>query len=124
MDAGVFVGSRHVVDVPALLFVVTDEADRRRGRERDVDVRLHLMTRAPVTHLVGLEVVARRELGWVRLVGDDADRARLGTRAIQGTLGPFENLDPLDVIEMNIGRAVDGGHRLLIEIGADARLRS
>ncbi len=124
LDTGARVGSRDVADIAAVLLVITDKAHCHRIRDGHVGVGLCFVPRASVTDAVHLHIVARRELRRIRLVGDDAHGARLGTRTVQRTLGSLEDLDALNVIEMHIGGPVDGGHRLLVEIGADTRLRS
>ena len=67
-------------------------------------------------------VVAGPEALRIGFVGDDADGARLRACAVQRPLWSLQHFDALDVIDVNVYRAVDGRHRLLVEISADARL--
>lgn len=59
----------------------------------------------------------------VRFVGNDADRACLGTRAVERTLRPGEGLDALDVIHVQIDRTENRRDGLFIQIRTDARQR-
>ena len=69
-------------------------------------------------------LVAGRERARIGLVGDDADRARFGARAVQRALRTRERLDARDVVDVDVERALDRGDRLLVEIHADARQRA
>ena len=124
LDAGVGIGAGDVVDVAAVVLVPADQANGGNRRQRNVDEALGLPAVSAVLNVVGIDVVARLEFGRIRLVGDDPDRARLGARAVQRALRPLQDLDALYVVDMHVDRAVDGGHRLLVEISADARLRA
>ena len=59
----------------------------------------------------------------ISVIGDDADGAGLRARAVERALRAGERLDARDVVEVQIEVALDGGDRLFVEIGADARLR-
>src|SRR5260370_9136774 len=108
LNTCVRVGAGDVVDVSAIVFVPADEADRGDRRQRNVDESLDRPAGAAVVDSIGVEVVTCLELGGVRFVGDDADGARLGARTIQSALRSFENLDPLNVIQVNVDQPFDG----------------
>src|SRR5271170_2646010 len=106
------------------MLIPGDETHRGPWRERDVDESLGRPALSAVSDRLAAEVVAGFELARVRLVGNDADGTRLRTRAIQRALRAFEHLDPLNVVHMHVNGAVDGRHRLLVEVGADGGLRA
>ncbi len=61
----------------------------------------------------------------IRLVGNEADRPTLGARAIQGSLRPAQNLDPVDVDQPGLRVTLvprDGDDRNLVHIDADGRI--
>src|SRR5437763_16713922 len=78
---------------------------------------------ALATERVARESVARLEGGSVRLVGNDAHRARLRARAVERALRTGERLYALDVVDVDVERTLDGGDRLLIQVHADTRQR-
>src|SRR5437763_13547295 len=73
---------------------------------------------ALATERVTRESVARLEGGSVRLVGDDAHRARLRARTVERALRSRERLHALDIVDVDVERTLDGRDRLLIEIHA------
>src|SRR5207253_10714205 len=93
----------YVVDVTATLVVVDHAANRQRVRnqgqvEHGRDVGIGVATgRDPVTG--GDTTLGHVDLRFVR---DVANRAGLGPRAEQGSLGPFEDFNALEVRRVNI----------------------
>ena len=123
-DTGRRVGASDVADEATVVLVPANQPDGGHGRQRQVHEAFRGPAGAVFEDLVKAEVIAGGELRRIGLVGDDADRACLGARAIQGALRPLKDLDASNVIDMHIDRAVDGRQRLLIEVGADAGLRA
>ena len=76
-----------------------------------------------MSHRVAAEVVGGGEVRGVGLVGDDADGARFRACAVEGALRALQHFDARDVVDVNVDGAVDGRDRLLVQIGADGRLR-
>ena len=124
-DACIDIGAGDIIDVAGIVLVPADETYGRDRRERDIDESFGLpaLSTAVGNRIAG-QIVARFELGRVRLVADDADGARFRTCTVQGALRSFQHFYPLDVIHMHVDRAVDRRHRLLVEIRADGRLRT
>ena len=114
---------RDVVDEAAVVLGPPHQTDRGVGGERHVDKALGDVA-ALAAHRVTLQVIAGLEAAEVRLVGDDAHRAGLGAGAVEGALRTRQGLDALDVVDVQVERALDGGDRLLIEVHADARQRT
>ena len=116
--------SGHVVDETRIALVETDHAQGRGVRQWHVDHAFDLAAYAAVLDGVDLGVDPTFELGGVRLVGDDADRARFRTRAVQRALRPREAFNPRDVINVNIEVAADGGDRLFVQIDTNRGQRA
>ena len=72
---------------------------------------------------VEAKAVAGLVAAGIGLVGDDADRAGLRTGTVQGALRTGQHLDARDVVDVDVERALDRRHRLLVEVDADARQR-
>ena len=125
-DAGSREGHRavDVVDITGIVFFPADQTDRRSRAERYVDHALDHMADAAAIDRVDFGGIRRCKSGRVRLLGDDAHRAGLRTGAVQGALRTSQRLDPLDVVHVDVERALDGGDRLLVKIHADAGPRA
>jgi hypothetical protein len=101
---------------------VLGPADQAHGdlvADRLVDEALDHIARVTVRDGVGLQVVAGAEAGGAGLVGDDPQGAGLRAGAVQGALRPGQGLDPGDVVDVDVQRALDRGDRLFVQIGAD-----
>ena len=116
--------ARHIVDEARVAFVPADHAQRGDARQRQVDHALGLAADAALADGVQLAVGLAVEAGGVGLVGDDADRARLGRCAVERALRPRQALDPRDVVDVDVEVAADRRHRLLVEIHADRGQRA
>src|SRR5438067_13801910 len=113
-------GAGHIVDVAAVALRPADEPNR--GVAADGDIHEALRDVAPLaTERLARESVACLEAGDIRLVGDDAHRARLRARAVERALRSGERLYALDVVDVDVERTLDGGDRLLIQVHADTR---
>src|ERR1700722_13570923 len=76
-DARTRVGASHIVDESGIVLIPSNQTDGRDRRQRQVHETLQLPAGAAVLDLVEVNIVAGSELGWVRLVADDADGAGL-----------------------------------------------
>ena len=93
--------------------------------QRNVDEAFGEIALVAVGDRVALEARSRRRSPtWIGLVGDDADRAGLRARAVQRALRARQRFDARDVVHVDVERALDRGDRLLVEILADAGLRT
>ena len=100
-------------------------ADQTHGSgrgQRQVHEAFRHIAVAAMGHGIELQVVPRGKSLRIRLVGDDADRAGLGTCAVQGTLGTCKHLDAGDVVDVHVKRAVDHRDRLFVQVRANTRL--
>ena len=116
--------SEHVVDVAGVVFLPANQADRRALGNRRIDEAVEGMPDAAAIYSVGLDGIARGKPGRIGLVGDDADGAGLGTGAVQRALRPGQRFDALDVVDVDVERALDRSDRLLVQVHADAGLRA
>ena len=113
--------ARDIVDIAGVMPVPHHEPRRDVARQRHVDEAFAGIAEPAVRNAVKLELHRAVDATEIGLVGDDADGARLARRAVQRALRPGQRLDPGDVEHVNVERALDGGDRLLVEIGADRR---
>ena len=113
--------TRNVVDVPPVLFVPADHADRRCRIDGYVDVALARVAWAAVCHVIGLNVVGSLQYVELRLVRDDTQGPGFGTGAVQCPLRSSQRLDARDVVHMDVEHTLDCRDRLLVQIDADAR---
>ena len=117
-------GAGDVVDGAGIALVPADHAQRRGGRQRQVDHAFELAADAALVDGVDLAVGGSIKARGVGRVGDDADGARFGRGAVKRALRAGEALDPGDVVDVDIEVAADRGHRLLVEIDADRGQRA
>ena len=112
-----------VVDVAGVALLPADQADGRVLGHRHVDEALGHVADAAVLHRVQLQPVAGREVGRVGLAGDQLDRAGLRAGAVQRALRAGQRFHALQVVDVQVQRALDGGDRLLVQIDAHAGQR-
>ena len=112
-----------IVDIPCVVTIPADKTQRRALAERGVDEAFSDAADAAARDAVELE--SHRTIGaaGVGLVGDELDRARHRAGAIKRALRPRERLDALQVIGVDVERALNRRDRHFVEIGADGRQR-
>ncbi len=113
-----------IVDIAAVMFVVTDQADRDILVQGNVDEPLGGAAGTALAELVALEIVSALELARIGLVGDDAQGARQRTGAVERALRARQRLDARQIIGMQVDRAEDRRDRGLVDIEAAARQRA
>ncbi len=106
------------------MLVPGDQTDRRAVAHGQVEEAFGDMADAAVADAVELQPVAGGEAGGVGLVGDDAQRAGLRTGAVQRALRAGQRLDAVDVVDVDVQRALDGGDRLFVQVHAHAGQRA
>src|SRR6185312_15383902 len=95
-------GRRDIVDVAGLVLIPSDQTDRRRVSQWQIDESLESAARTPVFDEVALDVVGGLEDAELGLVRDDADGAGLRTRPVQRALRARQRLNAGDVVKMQI----------------------
>ena len=110
------VAAEDVVDVAALAGGESGDADRETIAQAYVDVAAQVVAGLSFAGCIGAGVDLRAEAARIRLVGDDAQRAGLRTRAEERALRPRQRLDALDVHEPGIDLLRVGGERLFVEV--------
>ena len=115
---------RYDVDEAGLMLVPADEANGSNRAQGNVDEALDRATHAAMVDVVGFKIVARREMRRVGLVGDDADGACFGARAVERALGSGERFHARDIVDVNVEYAVDRRDWLLVEVDAHRRQRA
>src|SRR4029079_10883329 len=103
-----------VVDVARIALIESARPEGDPGSDRDVDHSFELAAGAAVGNLVDLSIHAPGQHAELRLVGDDADRARFAGSSVQRALRSREALDPRNVVDMDVERSADGRPRLLV----------
>src|SRR5450755_273852 len=83
--------------------------------EREIDEGLVGLIDAAAVYLAAIQVDAGTECVRIGLIGDDADGARHGAGAEERSLRAVQDLDPLDVIAMQIRNAAVIAHRRIID---------
>ncbi len=103
--------------------IARDSADRDDIlHDRNVDHRIGAVAGAAVTHAGQRAVGQAGDGAEVRFPGDDAHRATHRSRPEQGSLGPSQDFDTIDVEGPEITeRRVDLGNRRLVDIDAGGR---
>src|SRR4029450_8898940 len=108
---------KYVVDEARILGRKTDEAERDAVLgERQVDHRADVVAGAAVLRVGHLRLGPGVEPGRIGLGRDDAQRAGLGARPVERTLGSTQRLDALDVDQPRIGAASALRDRLIVEV--------
>ncbi len=116
--------AEHIVDVAAFDSVVEHGANGELVvDDRDVDVALDAVARVTLAGRRPAGVEAGLELVVDGLVGDQAHRAGLRTRAEQRALRAGQHLDARDVGRVQVEVAAARTDRLLVEIERDVRHR-
>ena len=121
--ARVGAGAGDVIDPAGLLHLPAHQAHCSLLADGHVDEALGHIALATVVDGVAFQRIASREARSIRLVGDDADGARLRAGAVQRALRTGQRLDAGDVVQVDVQVALNGGDGLLVEVGAHARLR-
>ena len=126
IERGIRARAGHIADEPAIAFVERRGADRHALGHWHVDEafdhtarRIGALAKSRAGHVeTGLKLVR------IGLLGDQAQRARQRGRAEQRALRARQRLDPLHVIDMQVGRAADRGQRDFVDVERAGRLRA
>src|SRR5882762_4844686 len=112
---------KDVIDVAAATLVPPDQSHCGALRQRDVHESLYEATRIAMAYQTTLDLVGGLEGARIGLVGDDPQRACLGTGTVQSALRPGQRLDARDVVQVHVYGALDGRDGLLVQVGAHSR---
>ena len=120
------IGARRcdVINIARVMFAPGDDADGHVVGERNVDVALGRVALVAMRDGIALYVIGGGEATRIRLVGDDADGAGFGTRAVERALRTRQHFHAVDIVKVHVQRAADGRDRLLVKIDADCRQRA
>ena len=109
-----------MINKAAYLFVPGHQPDRGALANGEVNKTIQVVTRITVLGPVSFHVDAAFCFTHDRLVGDNADGARLAALAIERALRAGQRFNAGNVVQVDIQDLVDRGDWLLVQVVADA----